>query len=198
MTASDLSPTSAEESAPHASVELEATALTANMSAIGTAHTTDLSATGTAIGIASVDGDASVTMSAVPLLSAKGNATFRQSYASAFLAGDTIDVSQGGAPVMIAKHITIDHGAGCALVAGEAEVKSGWVGMVISGKTQIAEDAHVVITTKAALIIALALFGGFGLVAAALFFGAQRVAAWRPQVSLPPLPEWVRHRERHA
>lgn len=195
MTPNDPSPAPSETSAPHATTELEATALTANMSAIGTAQTGELSATGSAIGIASVDGDASVSMCAVPLLSAKGNATFRQSYASAFLAGESIDVSQGGAPLMLAKHITIDHGAGVALVAGEAKVKSGWIGLVLSGKTEIAEDAHVVVTTKAAMIIALAVFGGLGLVAVAVFLGAQRVAAWRPQVSLPPLPHWMKHRE---
>lgn len=198
MNNGDPTPASAGGHTPHATTDVVVGSLTANMSAIGTAQTDELSATGSAIGIASVAGDAAISMSAVPLLSAKGDATFRQSYASAFVAGETINVSQGGAPMMLAKHISIDHGAAAAVVAGEAKVTSGWVGVVLSGKSEISEDANVVVSTKAALIVALALFGGLGLVAAAIFVAAHRVTAWRPQVNLPPLPAWMKHRELHS
>jgi hypothetical protein len=74
-------------------------------------------------------------------------------------------------------------------VTGDADIKSSWVGIVISAKTTVSEDSRVLISTKAALIIALALFGGFGLVALAISLGVRRIMHWRPSISLPGLPE---------
>lgn len=147
-------------------------------------ETGTLNASTSAIGFARVDGDAQVRLSAVPLLVAKGDAEFRQAYASAFIAGGTVSVSQGGAPMIAGRSVSVERGAGVAVVAGEATVRRGLIGVLLAKDARLSEDSRVLLSTKAALIIALALLGGFGLVAAGLVLGAKRIAEWRPDLRL--------------
>jgi hypothetical protein len=154
--------------------------VSATGSAIAAANTKTLSATASAVGMAQVEGDASVRFSTVPLLIAKGDAEFRQAYASAFLAAEHMSVSQGGAPLIVGRRLSVDTGGGVLLVAEKASVRRGWIGMLLAKDADISEDSRVLFTTRTALIIAVALLGGFGLVALGLYFGARRLSEWRP------------------
>lgn len=188
--------------ASHVSGLLETDALQANMSAIATAQTGSLDAVGTAIGFANVTGDATLTASASPVVFAKGDISIRQSYTSAVIAGGDMEITQAGAPIIVGKQLDIKQGGGIVMLAGESSVSGGFVGVLLSPKATVSDDSRVLIGTKAAIIIAAALLGGFGLVAVVMLLGVQRVMSWRPQLSLPQLPDlssleerWQRFRE---
>jgi hypothetical protein len=176
---------------PLATAKLAGDAVQANLSAMGSVSAGSLSATGSAIGAAAIDGDATITASMVPAMMTRGDLTFQQSYASAVIVGGAGDtkVHQAFAPLIVGKTMDVTQAGACALVTGEADIKSSWVGIVLSPKTTVSDNSRVFISTKAALIIALALFGGLGLVALAITFGVRRIMHWRPSISLPGLPE---------
>jgi hypothetical protein len=161
----------------------------ANLSAMGSAVAGSLSATGSLIGVASVEGDATITASMAPAIIAKGETTIQQSYASAVIVGGGANTSvhQAASPLIIGKTMDISQSGAGVLVTGDADVKKSWVGIVLAPKTTISEDSRVFISTKAALIIALGLFGGLGLVALAVVFGVRRIMHWRPSISIPQL-----------
>ncbi|MEI7815069.1 MAG: hypothetical protein WCJ13_09790, partial [Coriobacteriia bacterium] len=81
---------------------------------------------------------------------------------------------------------------------GESAVTNGFVGVLLTPQANIAEDSRVLIGTKAALIIAAALLGGFGLVAVVMALGVRRVMSWRPQINVPQLPSIAEIQERFA
>ena len=172
---------------PVAASKLDGHDVQANLSAMCTVKAGSLSATGSAIGAASIDGDATITASAVPALITKGETTIQQSYASAIIVGGGANtkVHQAASPLIVGKTMDISQAGAVALVTGEADVKSSWVGIVLAPKTTISEDSHVIISTKAALIIALALFGGMGLVALAISLAVRRIMRWRPTITIP-------------
>jgi len=143
----------------------------ANLSAVGIAKTDWFESIGSALGAAIVDGDAEISTSAVPLVITKGNADFHQAYASAFVAGDTVSVHQGGSPLMIAKKLRVKQGGGVVMIAGRAKVKRSFVGVLFSRDTEISEDSRVFVTGKSAALISAALFGGLAVLAVALFGG---------------------------
>ena len=172
---------------PLAAAKLSGRDVQANLSAMGSVTAGSLSATGSAIGAASVQGDATITASMVPALLTKGDTTIQQSYASAMIVGGggNTTVHQAVSPLIIGKTMDISQAGACMLVTGEADVKRSWVGIVLAPKATISEDSHVIISTKAALIIALALFGGLGLVALAVTLSARRLMRWRPTINIP-------------
>ncbi len=194
----------AEEDVARSSLEtVDATSATVSMSAVGTVNAETLStaasaiataktgpidATGCAIGLAQVDGDAAVSLSVVPILSAKGGATFRQSYASAFVSGGDVSVSQGGAPLIIAREVNIDTGGGVAVLTSEATIRHSWIGVLLARRADVSDDTRVFLNTRGALILAAALLGGFGIIAIALYFSAKSVSEWRPN-----WPSWMQH-----
>ena len=182
--------------APHVSGALEADALQANLSAIATAQIGSLEAVGSAVGFANVAGDATLTASAAPIVYAKGNVSVRQCYTSAVLAGGDMDISQAGAPLIIGKQLDVQQGGALVMLSGESTVTNGFVGILLTPKATIAEESRVLIGTKAALIIAAALLGGFGLVALVMVLGVRRVMTWRPQISVPQLPSFAGLQER--
>jgi len=158
----------------------QADTFSAALSAIATAKTGSLEATGSAVLLTQADGDVNISLSAAPIVSAKGNATFRQAYASAFISGGDVSISQGGAPFIIGREIAIESGGAGAIVAGEVSVRRGWIGMLIARNSEVSEDSKVLLDTKGAMILAAALLGGFGIIAVALYLGAKRVSTWRP------------------
>jgi hypothetical protein len=197
------SPTPAEETsegppiiASHVAGALESEMLQANLSAIATAQVGSLEAVGSAIGFANVTGDATVTASAAPIVYAKGNVSVRQCYTSAVLAGGDMEISQAGAPLIIGKQLDVQQGGALVMLSGESTVTNGFVGVLLTPKATVAEDSRVLIGTKAALIIAAALLGGFGLVAVVMVLGVRRVMSWRPQISVPQLPSIAGLQER--
>lgn len=143
----------------------------ANLSAIGMAKSDWFESMGSAIAFASIQGDADINTSAVPLLYAKGDVHFHQAYASAVIAGDTVQVHQGGSPLMLAKRLKIKQGGAGVIVAGEAKVKSGFVGMLLAREATISDDSRVLVDSKSAAIVGAALLGGLGLVAFGLARG---------------------------
>jgi hypothetical protein len=170
----------------------------ANLSAIATAQAGSLESVGSAIGFANVSGDASITASAAPIVYAKGNVSVRQSYTSAVLAGGDMDIAQAGAPLIIGKQLNVEQGGALVMLSGESSVSNGFVGVLLSPKATVSDDSRVLVGTKAALIIAAALLGGFGLVALVMVLGVRRVMTWRPQINVPPLPNIAGIQERIA
>jgi hypothetical protein len=173
---------------------VETDTLDASMSAIASARTTTLSATGSAVGFATVEGDAETRLSWVGVVAAKGTASVHQSYASAVIAGSEVGVSQGGAPLVIGRTVTFDQGGSVVALATEANVRRGFIGVLLAGRADLADDTKVLMTGRALLVIAAVLLGGFGLVALAALYGANRLSHWRPDISLPELPDWLHRR----
>ena len=171
--------------APHVSTQLDAPSLQASLSAIGTVHTEQFEAVGSAVGFASVDGDATITASASPIVHAKGDIHVRQAYTSAVVAGGTVDMSQSLAPIIVGKKLSVNQGGGVVMLAGEAKVKNGFVGVLLAPSATVSEDSRVLLSTAGALIIAAALLGGFAIVAAVMVIGARRILSWRPAVHMP-------------
>jgi hypothetical protein len=182
------SPEGFEKIGPRAAAKLDGHDVQANLSAIGTIASGTLSATGSAIGVAAVDGDAAITASAVPAVMARGELTMQQSYASAIIVGGSgqMTIHQAAAPLIVGKTMDISQTGAAALVASEAEVKRSWVGISIAGRADFSDDSRVIVDTRAALIIAAALLGGFGLVALAGVIGMQRMRQrWRRSLRQP-------------
>ena len=167
----------------------EAEEIHASGTAIGSAHAGSLTATASAIGLANIEGDAQISVSAVPILRTTGGATFTQAYASAVIVGGDMEIHQAAAPVIIGKSLDATQVGACVVVSGDADVKRSTVGLLLSRNATVSEDSRVLLGTKAALIIACALFGGFAFVAIAMIMSAQRVAEWRPEISLPKLAQ---------
>lgn len=176
---------------PRAAAKVSGKDVQANLSAIGTVSATSLSATGSLIGVCAIDQDATITASMAPAVMTRGDLTFQQSYASAMIVGGGGEtrVHQAAAPLIVGKTMDLTQTGACVLVTGEADVKSSWIGIVLSPKTNVSEDSHVLVSTTAALIIAAALFGGLGLVALAISLGVRRVMHWRPTIALPTMPQ---------
>ncbi len=168
----------------------EADEIHASGSAIGSATAGSLTATASAIGLANIDGDAHISVSAVPIVRTTGGATFSQAYASAVLVGGELQVHQAAAPVMVGKTLAATQVGAGVVVTGDAEITRSTIGLLLSRSANVSDDSRVLLSTKGALIIAAALFGGFAFVAIAMIVGAQRVSQWRPDFSLPELPEW--------
>jgi hypothetical protein len=165
--------------------------LTATTSAIGGVSTGALDASTSMIGGVSAGGDVDLQMSAVGVILAKQNVDFRQGWVNNVLATGDVSVTQGGNAMMIGRSATLENAGSAVVLAGDAKVNRGWVGMVIAGKTEVSEDSRVFITTRAALIIAAALFGGLGLVALAMLFASGKVAKeWSPK----QIGEWAKHK----
>lgn len=190
------------ESGPHFAAEVEADYMEVDLALIGSAYAEDMSVTGCAIGYAPIEGDAEITASAVPLMRINGDAVFKQAYASAFIASGMVDMKQAATPVMLTREAELEQSAAALMVAGDVVVQRSAVGIVLSGKTHISEDSRVLISTKAAIIIAIAILSGFGIVALLMVLGAREVASKRPRLQLPEqlrhLPEQVRHIDPHA
>ena len=174
--------------ASHVADTLEAASIQANLSAVVHVHAEEFEAVGSAVGVATVGRDAVITASATPLVYARGDVHIRQSYVSAVLAAGDMEVSQAGAPVIIGKKLSVDQGGGMVMLAGEAEVSRGFVGVLLTPKATISDDSKVLLSTRAALVIAAALFGGFALVAVVMALGMRRVVRWRPHIAMPAMP----------
>lgn len=165
-------------------------ALNASLSAIASAQTGSLDATGSAIGMARVTGDAEARLSWVGLMTSKNSATMHQSYSSAFVAADELKMSQAASAMAVARTVTFEQSGAVVSISGNAEVKGGFIGVLLAPKADIAEDTRILISGRGLLVLALAVLGGFGLVAIALAYGAERFSSWRPNLSLPELPSW--------
>ncbi|MDZ4170183.1 MAG: hypothetical protein U1E26_11115 [Coriobacteriia bacterium] len=158
----------------------DASTLSASGCAIGAAKTGTLEAMGSAIGMATVEDGFVSRFSVTPLTWAKGDASITQSYASALVAGGTVEMHQSLAPVVAGRVVHVTTSGSGAVVASQAEVNGGFVGIVLAGRTELSDNTRVMFGTRAALIIGAALLGGFGLIAIAVVIGVRRLAALGP------------------
>lgn len=187
--------------ASHVAGQLEGASVQASLSAVGTAHADEFEAVGSAVGFVSAGGDATITASFSPIVHAKGDIHVRQAYTSAVIAGGDMKISQSAAPIIVGKQLSVQQGGGCVLLAGEAQVSNGFVGVLLTPKAEISDDSRVLLSTRAALIIAAALFGGFALVAVVMALGVRRAMSWRPNIHVPAVPDFhaiaehLRHRD---
>jgi hypothetical protein len=173
--------------------KFEGPALDATMSAIASARTESLKATASAVAFARVDGTAEARLSQVSMAYVTGDLSLRQCYTSAFVAGNEVSVSQGLAPVAVARTISFDKSANCVTLASDAKVEHGFVGVLLSGRSEISENSRVLITGRGLVALAIAVLSGFGLVALAVAFGANRMSQWQPSITLP---SWSELRDR--
>jgi hypothetical protein len=163
-----------------------------SLSAAATVKTDSLKASASAIGLADVEGDSDVRLSALGVSYAKGNASIHQTYASALIAGNDVAISQGGTPFVVGRTISFDQGGSVVAAASNVSVSRGFVGLLLAGKADVSDDSKVLLTGRGVAILAAVMLGGFALVAVAIAFGANRVSNWRPEISLPELPDWLR------
>ena len=177
-----------EMAAPHLAAHVEAPALKSSFSAIASADVVDLDTTASAVGLAQVSGDAHVTASYVGIMTAKQGGSIQQSYASAVIMGGDTAIRQAGAPLIIGRTMNIEQGGGGVLVGSDVKAKNSVIGVVISGRSEISEDSKVIIGTKAAVIIAAAILGGFAVVAVVMAMGTKRIADWGRGIKKPELP----------
>lgn len=180
----DAATPTAEESvaeAPHLSDRVEAEHMRASMSAIVTADTGELDATASVLGVASLEGNADIGTSVVGIVSAKGDTTIHQAVAGAVVGGESVSVHQGGSPILISRAISMNTAGAGAMVAGEAHVERGWIGVLLTPRASLSEDSRVLIGPAAALILSVAVLGGFGLAAYFAARGARRMLSWRPE-----------------
>lgn len=157
-----------------------AQSISATGSAIGVAKAEGIDAIGSAIGMASVGGDLSTRFSSTPLVNVHGDASIRQSYASALVAGGTVEMTQAVAPLVAGREVHIDLGGGAAVVAGDVKVERGFIGVLLAGRAEVGDETRVLIGTRAALIMGGVLLGGFALLAIAGVLGVRKLAEWRP------------------
>ena len=173
----------------------EGPALDASFSAIARADTNELAATASAVAFARVNGTAEARFSQVSMAYVTGDIHVNQCYTSAFVAGNKVAVHQGLVPLAAARKIKFDQAANCVSVAGNVKVKRSFVGLLLAGKSEVSEDSKILLTGRGLLIIAAAVLGGFGLVALAIMFGANRMSQWQPSISLPSWQELRRRFE---
>jgi hypothetical protein len=87
--------------------------------------------------------------------------TLTQGGGQLVVAGNTMTINQGGGQLMIAGNsINIEQGGGGIMLAGQATVNRGFIGVLISGATELQEGAKVLLDTRQALMFGAA----FGLV----------------------------------
>jgi hypothetical protein len=176
--------------ASHLTGHLESSSVQASLSVIGTAQAEEFEAVGSAVGFVSAGGDATITASASPIVHAKGDIHVRQAYTSAVIAGGDMEISQAFAPIIVGKQLSVHQGGGVVMLAGDAKVSNGFVGVLLSPRAEISDDSRVLLSTKGALIIAAALLGGFGILAVVVALSARRAMSWRPSIQLPDMPDF--------
>ncbi|HEX9092380.1 MAG TPA: hypothetical protein VF902_00205 [Coriobacteriia bacterium] len=191
-----------EPAVPDTAGPLKVEALQTSMTALGSAEAGTLHSTQSALGNVSVGGDADVSTSVVGMVSAKGTAVVRQGFSAAVMSEGDATITQGGGGLIIAKKIGIDSGGGLAMVAGEADVKKSYVGLLLARKTTLSEDSRVLFDWKAALILAVVLLGGVGIVVLVLFLIGRAIVGrlhriadhlpHMPQLPHMDIPGWVR------
>jgi hypothetical protein len=164
---------------------VEVEIMEASMTAIGTVSTEEFEGTQCAIGSAAVEGDASISASAIGIMSA-GSVGLHQAGACVIVVDGDAAIEQGGAQLIVAQRVDMENAGACIMVSGEANVARSWVGLMAARNATISDDSRVIIDGRAALIIGGLLFGGLGLVALAVFLGARRMAA-----RIPHLPSWA-------
>ena len=83
--------------------------------------------------------------------------------------------------------MTFERSGTLVTMSGDARVDGGFVGVLLSGRSSVSENARVLLTGRTLAILAVALLGGLGLVAVAVYYGAREIAAKVPKLEFPSL-----------
>ncbi|MDH4139802.1 MAG: hypothetical protein OEV43_04455 [Coriobacteriia bacterium] len=133
--------------------------------------------------------DAEVTGSLAGVVNAQGDATVSQTGSLAIMARGDVEATQTGAGAIVSRSMSGEGIYSCIAAAGDMSVRRGWIGVAISPKMEVSEDSRVFIGPRAAFIIAAAILGIFGIVAAFGVIAARKAMGWRPKV---PSVSWHR------
>lgn len=138
--------------------------------------------------------DASLTSSLAGVVNSQGDADLNQSGAAAVIAQGAVGISQGGAGAIVSRSVAGESMGSGLVVASDVRVSRGWIGVIASPNVEISDDSRVLIDPRAALIIAIAIFGVFGLGVVLAAMLARRAMQWRPKIPVPSV-QWRRARD---
>jgi hypothetical protein len=75
-----------------------------------------------------------------------------------------VDLEQGGVGLALSTgEVELDSGGAAVMVGAKAEIEGGFVGLLVAGKTSVGEGGRVLIGTRQALLLGLALGASWGL-----------------------------------
>ena len=90
-----------------------------------------------------------------------------------FVAKDELEIEQGGGQWMIGlRKLEVEQGGCAVMLAGQAEVSRGFIGVLASGRTELKDGSRVLMTLPQALLAGLA--AGAVIVAARLWRGNRK------------------------
>lgn len=141
------------------------------------------------VGTVSTEHDIEMSTSCAGVVNAQGDASVTQGGAGVIIAHGDVQAHQTGAAALFASSVTGDHVYNCVTVASDVSASRSWIGIALSPKMRVSDDSRVIVGPVAALIIAVAALGIFGIVAAFGVIAARRALAWRPRV---PQVSWHR------
>jgi hypothetical protein len=143
----------------------------------------------TALGSLASERDVSVSMSCAGIVNSQGEASVDQSGVGAIIAQGPVQATRSGAVAIVASNLSGDHAYSAVAVGSDVSLSKSWVGVALSPRMQVSEDSRVLIGPIAALIIAVAIFGVFGIALALGVVVVRRAMTWRPKV---PAVSWHR------
>lgn len=143
----------------------------------------------TIVGTVASEHDIELSTSCAGVVSAQGDASVSQSGAGAIVAHGDVRTHQTGVAALLASAVEGDHLYSGVAVASDISVSRSWVGIALAPKMQVSDDSRIIVGPIAALILAAAILGVFGIVAALGVIATKRALAWRPKV---PAVSWHR------
>jgi hypothetical protein len=143
----------------------------------------------TALGSLASERDVSMSMSFAGIVNSQGEASIDQGGAGAIIVQGPVEATRSGAVAIVASSVNSDHAYSAVAVGSDVSLRRSWIGVALSPRMQVSEDSRVIIGPMAALIIAVAIFGLFGIAAALGVVVVRRAMTWRPKV---PSVSWHR------
>ncbi|MDY0087346.1 MAG: hypothetical protein RBS78_02150 [Coriobacteriia bacterium] len=143
----------------------------------------------TIVGTVTSAHDAEITTSCAGVVSAQGDASVKRSGAGAIIAHGGVETHKTAVAALLASAVEGNHVYNGVTVASDISVSRSWVGIALAPKMQVSDDSRVIVGPAAALILAAAILGVFGIVAALSVMATRRALAWRPKM---PSVSWHR------
>jgi hypothetical protein len=123
-------------------------------------------------------GDMSITMGACVAAVARRNVSIERGYGQWLIGAGDMTVKQGGAMTMMAgKSISVTQGGAALMLTQSARVEHGNVGLLISGRTELADGSRVILRPAGAAALGGALAGVLALLC--LLFGRRMCRSCR-------------------
>lgn len=188
-------PAEAEEGPFVADEEFEVHTLEVQSSAVGSLKAEEAGVVSSAVGVVSATGDVSIDSSFAGAVLAGGAVDMTQAGSIDVLTKGDVSMHQAGTVVLLSgRDVTIDTGGAGVSMARTTTVRNGWVGFLLSGRTELSDDSRVILDAKAAAVFGL-VFGGIMILAfgGLAGWGWWRYRQWRatwPQMPrMPHLPQ---------